>query len=63
MEFPTEWKIKVNNMPPWVREDALVVIRMVDGSAWFYDSWDNPRKAIQQAEEVGGHVIPIDAIL
>lgn len=52
--------MKVNNMPGWAQERAFVVIRIVNGEAWFYDAWDDGNKAINQAleEYVGGMVIP-----
>ena len=48
----------VNNMTPWAKEKKFMVIRIVEGNAWFYDAWDDGEKAIKQAIEVGGMVIP-----
>ena len=52
--------MKVHNMPQWAIEKSFVVIRIVNGEAWFYDAWDDGNKAINQALEdyVGGMVIP-----
>ena len=50
--------MKILNMAPWVREKKYIVFRMVDNVAWFYDAWDDIDKAVQQAVEVGGLIIP-----
>lgn len=39
-----------------------MTIRMVDGEAWFYDAWNDADKAIAQAVEEDGHVIPVEAV-
>ena len=54
--------MKVNNMKGYARDRKYTVIRMVDGEAWFYGAWDDADKAIRQAIEEGGHVIPTSAI-
>lgn len=54
--------MKVNNVAPWAREKKYMTIRVVDGEAWFYDAWSDEAKAIMQAVEVGGHVIPVDTV-
>ena len=54
--------MKVNNMKAFARDREYTVIRMVDGEAWFYDAWDDADKAIRQAIEVDGHVIPTSSI-
>ncbi len=54
--------MKVNNVASWAKEKKFMTIRMVDGEAWFYDAWSDEAKAIAQAVEIGGHVIPIEAV-
>lgn len=54
--------MKVNNVASWAREKKFMTIRMVDGEAWFYDAWSDEAKAIAQAVEVGGHVIPVESV-
>ena len=48
----------VKNMSTFARHRSYLVIRIVDGEAWFYDAWNDVEKAIKQAVEVGGMVIP-----
>ena len=49
--------MKVNNMNDWARESKYIVVRIVDGAAWFYDAWEDFDKAAKQAIEVGGLVV------
>ena len=54
--------MKVNNVADWAKEAKYMTIRIVDGEAWFYDAWNDADKAIAQAVEEGGHVIPVEAV-
>ena len=54
--------MKVNNVASWAKEKKYMTIRMVDGEAWFYDAWNDADKAIAQAIEEDGHVIPVEAV-
>lgn len=51
----------VKNMADWARSKSFLVIRIVDGEAWFYDAWNDADKAIKQAVEEGAMVIPATA--
>ena len=46
----------------WCIEKPFMVVRIVDGRAWVYDAWDDANKAIKQAIEVGGMVIPTSEV-
>ena len=50
--------VKVNNVSKWASGKKYMVIRIVNGEAWFYDAWDDYGKALVQASEEGGQVVP-----
>ena len=50
-------QIKVNNVAEYAGDDRFWVVRIVDGEAWFFGSYDNPFKAEQAAHEIGGIVV------
>ena len=50
--------MKINNMPAYARSKKFIVVRFVDGEAWFYDAWNDVEGAIKQAAEINGNVIP-----
>ena len=50
--------MKINNMDKDAKKKKYIVFRMVDGEAWYYDSWDDHLKALEQAVEIGGQFIP-----
>lgn len=54
--------MSINNMADWAWEKKYVVFRVVDGKAWFYDAWDDYRKALRQAIEENGQIIPTSEI-
>lgn len=49
--------MKVNNLNDWARESKYIVVRIVDGAAWFYDALEDFDRAAKQAIEVGGLVV------
>ena len=49
--------MKINNMPEQAKEKKVIVVRIVNGEAWFYGAWDDRDKAAKAAAEVGGMVI------
>lgn len=49
--------MKINNMPEQAKEKKVMVVRIVNGEAWFYGAWDDMAKAAKAAAEVGGMVI------
>jgi len=51
--------VKIRNLAEYAKDNRFIVFRMVDGEAWYYDSWTNYEKALQQAVLVGGQVIPV----
>jgi hypothetical protein len=53
----------INNMAEWAWENKYVVFRIVDGKAWFYDAWNDYKKALNQAIEEDGQIIPISEIV
>jgi hypothetical protein len=52
----------INNLADWAKAKKVVVFRLVDGAAWFYDAWDDYTKALSQAVEIGGQIIPTSEI-
>lgn len=50
-------QIKVNNVAEYAGEDRYWVVRIVDGEAWFYGSWETEKEATKVAKEVGGMVV------
>lgn len=57
-------KIKVWNVEEGAMNYPWMVIRVVDGRAWYFASWkeENLEKAIKCALEEGGTVIPSSAV-
>lgn len=51
--------MKVNNLAEWAKEKKYIVVRDVDGEWWFYDAWVDFEKALKQAREVNGQIIPV----
>lgn len=51
--------MKVNNMPETARKRKYVTVREVDGDWWFYDALDDFEKALKQAREINGQIIPV----
>ena len=50
-------QIKVYNVAEYAGDDHFWVVRIYDGEAWFFGSYDNPFKAEQVAHEIGGIVV------
>lgn len=45
----------IKNCPDYVKENDLIVARVVDGRLWFYGDYkDNLKRAVQVADEVDG---------
>lgn len=40
------------------KKKKYIVFRIINGEAWYYDSWDDHIKALEQAVEIGGQFIP-----
>ena len=51
--------MKINNMPETAKARKYVTVREVDGGWWFYDAWDDFEKALKQAREINGQIIPV----
>lgn len=54
--------MKIYNLPEWAWERRFIVFRLVEGDAWFFDAWDAYEKALKQAVEIGGQVIPVGEV-
>lgn len=54
--------IKVNNVSAWAKESKFIVFRVVEGQNWFYDAWNDFEKALKQAVEIGGQVVPVEMV-
>ncbi|MBQ1789611.1 MAG: HNH endonuclease [Oscillospiraceae bacterium] len=54
--------MKIRNLAEYAKDNRFVVFRMVDGEAWYYDSWADYEKALAQAIEIGGQVAPVDEV-
>ena len=54
--------MRVNNMGKHAKEYKYIVVRMVDGDAWYYGGWKNFDNAMLQAIEVNGIVVPTEMI-
>ena len=54
--------MKINNMPEWARTRKYITFRIVSGVAWFYDAWTNYARALEQAIEIDGQIIPIEEV-
>lgn len=54
--------MKINNMPEWAATKKYIVFRIVSGVAWFYDGWNDYPKALEQALEIDGQIIPIECV-
>ena len=50
--------MKVNNVSENAEKFEYMVIRYVDGEAWYYGSWNDFEKAAACACEIGGAAIP-----
>ena len=47
----------VKNLPEYANEYKYIVARQIDGDLWFWGAWNNMKKAINAAEEIGGKVV------
>lgn len=54
--------MKVNNVSENAKKYPWMVVRVCEGEYWYYGSWNNFDKAAAQAAEVGGCVVPSDAV-
>ena len=52
----------VRNVSKYAYERKFITFRFVEGDAWYYGAWDDYEKAVDQAIEIGGHVIPIEEV-
>ena len=52
----------IYNLPEWARKKRFIVFRLVEGDAWFFDAWDAYEKALKQAVEIDGQVIPVGEV-
>lgn len=51
--------IKINNIES---RRKYIVFRVVDGVNWYYGSWNEYDKALNQALEVDGQVAPVSEV-
>jgi hypothetical protein len=49
-------------MPDWAKTRKYITFRIVSGVAWFYDAWTNYARALEQALEIDGQIIPIEEV-
>lgn len=54
--------MKVNNVSKNAKKYPWMVVRVCEGEYWYYGAWNSFDKAAAQAAEVGGCVIPSDAV-
>lgn len=54
--------MKINNTPEWAKARKYIVFRIVSGVAWFYDAWLIYSKALEQALEIDGQIIPVKEV-
>ena len=54
--------MKVNNVSKNAKKYPWMVVRVCEGEYWYYVAWNSFDKAAAQAAEVGGCVIPSDAV-
>ena len=47
----------VKNLPEYANEYKYIVASQIDGDLWFRGAWNNMKKAISAAEEIGGKVV------
>ena len=50
--------MKINNVEAYAKDMKYVVFRIVDGTAWYYNAWNDYGKALAQAIDCGGYIIP-----
>lgn len=54
--------MKINNVESYALNKKFIVYRMIDGEAWFYDAWNDTRKAEEQSREINGYVTKTNEI-
>lgn len=54
--------MKINNMSEYGRGKKFIVFREHDGENWYYGAWDDFDKALNEAVEIGGQVVPVDMV-
>ena len=47
----------VKNLPEYANEYKYIVVSQIDGYLCFWGAWNNMKKAINAAEEIGGKVV------
>ena len=47
----------VKNLPEYANEYKYIVASQIDGDLLFWGAWNNMKKAISAAEEIGGKVV------
>ena len=47
----------VKNLPEYANEYKYIVVSQINGELWFRGAWNNMKKAIKAAEEIGGKVV------
>ena len=47
----------VKNLPEYANEYKYIVASQIDGDLWFWGAWNDMKKAINAAEEIGGEVV------
>ena len=49
----------VNNLTEYARKKRYIVVRIVDGEAWYFAAMDEFLRAQALAQEIDGVVVPI----
>jgi hypothetical protein len=49
-------------MPDWAKTRKYITFRIASGVAWFYDAWTNYARALEQALEINGQIVPIEEV-
>ena len=47
----------VKNLPEYANKYKYIVVSQINGDLWFCGAWNNMKKAIKAAEEIGGKVV------
>ena len=46
----------IKNLPDYARYHRYIVYRKCNGENWFWGAFDDEIKALNAAEEIGGHI-------
>lgn len=51
------WRIQ--NVPAYALKEQFITFRICDDACWFYGAYDTMDRALEVAEEIGGHATPV----